>query len=122
MPIKVLIKICSDPHNIQCTSLIVYAGELSGYTILDLSMITKIKQDEHAQRSVKFQVTMSFLVKAKALPVTLTMSSDGLQNLGFRFKEIKSTFFDLERQHNQDEIRKTQSYKLIANLRSLNIF
>ncbi|CAL6038866.1 Reverse_transcriptase (RNA-dependent DNA polymerase) [Hexamita inflata] len=65
---------------------------------------------------------MSFLLKAKALPVTLTMSSDGLQNLGFRFKEIKSTFFDLERQHNQDEIRKTQSYKLIANLRSLNIF
>ncbi|CAL6075186.1 Hypothetical_protein [Hexamita inflata] len=36
--VKVLIKICSDPHNLQGTSILIYAGEPSDYAIMDLCM------------------------------------------------------------------------------------
>ncbi|CAL6021760.1 Reverse_transcriptase/endonuclease [Hexamita inflata] len=65
---------------------------------------------------------MNFKTSENGPIVIVKIDTEGLQNLGFRFKEIKSTFFDLVRIHNFDEKRKKQSYNIIASLRQINNF
>ncbi|CAL6040272.1 Hypothetical_protein [Hexamita inflata] len=87
---------------------------------MDLCMVQNIVSEP--TKNLKLQISMNFKTSENGPIVIVKIDTEGLQNLGFRFKEIKSTFFDLERIHNFDEKRKKQSYNIIASLRQINNF
>ncbi|CAL6105823.1 Hypothetical_protein [Hexamita inflata] len=84
-------KICSDPHNLQGTSILIYA---ENHQIMQLWTYVWCKILFRTNEELKLQISMNFKTSENGPIVIVKIDTEGLQNLGFRFKEIKSTFFD----------------------------